>query len=88
MVSVAVPVFFRVMLCGGDTPPTAVLAKVSDPCDVANAASGAVFEGDDTMTGIELPLKSIRSGLDAASLSIVNVPVSDSDGGGEEPAAT
>jgi hypothetical protein len=88
IVSVVLPVLLSVMLCAADTPPTAVLAKVSEPSDVVSAASGAAFDGDDTVTGVELPLKSIRSGLDAASLSISRVPVSAVDGGGELPVAT
>jgi hypothetical protein len=65
-----------------------VLAKVSELCDAMKAASGTVLDGDVSVTGEELPLKSIRSGLDAASLSMTSVPVSVVDGGGLEPGAT
>ncbi len=76
------------MLCVCDAFPATVPAKVSEPCDVINAASGAASDGEDARTGVELPLRSIRSGLDTASLSITSVPVSAIDGVGELPVAT
>ena len=83
-----VPVLSRVRVCGVEALPTIVLAKVRELCEGAKAASGAVFDGDARMTGVELPVRSIRSGLDAASLSMMRVPESVVDGGGLEPGAT
>ena len=88
MVSVALPVLLSVTLCVAETSPTVVLEKVSELCEGTNAASGAAFDGEVTATGVELPLKSIRSGLDAESLSIISVPVSVVDGGDSVPIAT
>jgi hypothetical protein len=88
MLSVAVPVLSSVTVCGALTLPTMVLAKVRELCDGVIVASGAAFEGDETVTGVELPVRSIRSGLDAASLSITSSPLSVVETGGLEPDAT
>ena len=84
MVRVELPVLARVTVCGAETLPAMVLAKVREFCDAAKAAMGAVFEGDMTMAGVELPVRSMKSGLEAASLSMMRVPVSVVDGGAPE----
>jgi hypothetical protein len=86
MLSGAVPVLVSVTVCGAEVVPGVVLAKVSESCERAIAAWRAVFEGDEMVIGVELPLRSIRSGLDAASLSMMSEPESDVDTGELETA--
>ena len=84
----AVPVLLSMTVCGVEAVPGVVLAKVSEPCEITTAACSAVFEGAETMIGVELPVRLIRPGLDAASLSMMSEPESVVDTGGLEPAAT
>ena len=88
MLSVAVPVLSSVTVCGALTLPAMVLAKVSELCDAVSTANGGALLGVETLIGVELPVKSIMFGLEAASLSITNSPVSLVAGGEMEPLAT
>lgn len=88
MLSVAVPVLASVTVCAAELAPAEVLAKLSELADGARATSGATFDGEATATGVELPVRLTRSGLDAASLSMISVPVSVLGAEAPDPAAT
>jgi hypothetical protein len=88
MLSVVVPVLLRVTVCGVETLPTVVVAKVSELCEVVKADSGAELEGDASVMGVEVPARSMRLGLEMASLSMMRVLASAVVGGGLEPTAT
>ena len=84
---VALPMLVTVTVCGEDALPTAVSAKLIELGVVASVSAGEVFDGDPTSTGVDVPVRLMRSGAETASLSIVNTPVSVLVGGGLEPAA-
>jgi hypothetical protein len=48
---------------------------------------GAVFDGTATVMGVTVPVRSMKSGLETASLSRTRAPASVSKGAEEEPAA-
>ena len=84
----AVPVLLRVTVWGAEMLPAMVEAKVRELWEGTKATSGAVFEGEASAMGVEVPVRSTRSGLEAASLSMMRKPVSVSMGGEDVPVTT
>lgn len=70
------PMLATVKLCDADAVPTAVLPKVSAPCEVAIAAMGPLLLGEAVCTGAARPATSRKSGAFSASASTVTTPVS------------
>jgi len=59
---VALPVLSSVTVWGELAVPTIVFAKVSEFAEAVRAARGPVFEGEAAAIGVELPVRSMRSG--------------------------
>ena len=74
MLNVALPVLSSVMVCGTEILPTSVFTNVREFWDARSEAIGAVFDGDAMATGVEVPVRSIKSGLEVASLSMTSEP--------------
>jgi hypothetical protein len=85
---VAVPVLVRVTVWVAEALPTCVAGKVREPCEAVKETSGAVLAGEATRTGAALPVRSMRSGLLAASLSMTRVPASAVGSGDVVPEAS
>lgn len=87
-VRLALPVLERVMVCGDEVAPTDGAEKVSEFCEVARIDSTAAFDGEAATIGVEAPVRLIKSGLEAASLSMMRETVSVEVGGGLMAATT
>ncbi len=85
---VVLPVFERVRVCGEEASPPRVEVKLSDPWKGCRSREEPCLEGTATTAGVTVPVRSMKSGLETASLSMTTVPVSVLNGAGEELAAT
>jgi hypothetical protein len=84
---VVVPVFVSITICAAETLPICVLANVSELCDKVKALRTAEVAGSLDTKGVTTPPKTNVSGLEIASLSRSNAPVSER-GVALEPART
>jgi hypothetical protein len=83
-----VPVLLRVMVWGWAASPTWVVEKVRELAEAVKETSGALFAGAAVCAGAAVPVRSMKTGLLRALLSMTRVPVSDVDCGEEVPVAT